>query len=794
MTDAARPIAVERLLAERAWVEALARSLVLDDATADDVVQQTWLAAIENPPREEASRRGWLSRVVRNAASESRRRAIRRERWESMTPSRSSEPSPEEVVAKAEAHRRVVDAVMSLEEPYRSAVLLRFFEGLESDDVARRTGVPIETARTRIKRALVMLRARLDRDHGGDGRAWAFALLPLTGTKHAVATSVAGGAVVGVSMKTAVAASAASALLAVFATRAAMSLPEETETPPTELASKQTAEAPRPVRRGRRDAPTRETAPTVVGGGTSLAKALDEIPVDLPPRGAGVISGHVKAPGGAPIVGVVVRAYARPDAAKASSRSIEDEVRVLVTAAKWRTATMRGATTDAEGAYEFADVYDARHVVDASIDGCDVVPATTFDPTDVRPGATADFAVMTTHVRVAVLMPDATPATEKVLVRCVDPEHEGRAHPRDWWWTPENRTAPIAPGRWTATATIGTDLRSKPIEFTTPVVGGVPTLTLRLEQADASQIAATAAKPQNPKILSALDWLQKRQSPDGGWGDPTTTGVALLPFLGAGETHQSGSFRIQVKDGLKYLRDHQDPEGCFVEPTDPRRLRDHAVAALAMVEAWAMTQSRVFKEPAQKAVAFALKTRGTDVDVETTAWMVLLAKSAQASELGVDKSVMEEAVAAIDRVTDRATGRVVASNAGGTMSDEAATAIGVLARIYAGRTAANDEAIVKGAALLSAKPPTWESGRAPDYAAWYFGTLAAYQVGGDTWRTWNAALKTAVLDRQRTDGSGDDAGSWESAGATETDRTWATALNTLCAEVYLRYGRVVGVK
>jgi len=207
MTDAMRPLSVETLLAERAWVEALARSLVADDATAADVVQQTWLAAVESPPR--SSSRGWLARVVRNAAFQSHRAASRRARHEAAAVARAPEPSPADTVVRAEAHRRVVDAVMALDEPYRTSVLLRFFEGLESADVARRTGVPVETARTRIKRALALLRGRLDRDAGGDGRAWALAIAPLVevgrmGTPIAVTTAAAGGAVMAGTVKTVV--------------------------------------------------------------------------------------------------------------------------------------------------------------------------------------------------------------------------------------------------------------------------------------------------------------------------------------------------------------------------------------------------------------------------------------------------------------------------------------------------------------------------------------------------------------------------------------------------------------
>jgi RNA polymerase sigma factor (sigma-70 family) len=808
MSDAANPIPVETLLAERAWVTALARSLVLDDATADDVVQQTWLAALERPPRGTSALRGWLSRVVRNAANESRRRAKRRARWEAMTPAHPDEASPADVVAKADAHRRVVDAVMSLDEPYRSAVLLRFFEGLETDEVARRTGVPLETARTRIKRALATLRGRLDRDHGGDGRAWALALLPLTGTKHAVAASATGGAVVAISMKTVVAASAASALLAVLGTRAAMS-PSEEFAPLTASPEKETADSPKSAPRERRPQPSRHaaTAPATNAqtGAPSLAQAIAETPVDLPSRAAAPIGGRVRTQDGKALAGVVVRAVARRAPANPSRAAwnppLEETVRAAVVEAKWRAATSRETKTDAAGEFRFADVFDAPYAVEAVADGWDVKPAANADASNVRPGATIDLVLVLTHVPVVVLMPDATPATEKATIRFGIPGRDGGTHPISFRWTPEATVAPVIPGTWTAFAELGTQLRSAQVEFTTPSDVAVPTLTLHLAPVDGSLLAMNAST-KDGNVLFGLRWLKLHQGADGRWIDPATTSIALLPFLGAGETHQAGSSREMVNNGLKYLRDRQGVEGRIVDVDGRGTLRDHAVAALAIVEAFATTGSRVFEEPAQKAVAFAFKpqgasspwrgTAGADLDVETTAWLVLLAKSAQAAQLDVDKSVLDDAVAAIDRVTDRATGRVTGP---GPMSDEAATAVGVLARIFAGRSAATDDAVVKGAAYLRAHPPTVESGRATDLNACYFGTLAAFQVGGDTWRAWNDAMKTSVLDRQRAEDAGDERGSWDAAsGASDADRVWTTAIGLLCTEVYLRYGRAVGVK
>src|SRR5262245_13196311 len=44
-------------------------------------------------------------------------------------------------------------------------------------------------------------------------------------------------------------------------------------------------------------------------------------------------------------------------------------------------------------------------------------------------------------------------------------------------------------------------------------------------------------------VTRGLAWLASQQQPDGSWGDPATTGIALFAFLGAGETHQQGRHR-----------------------------------------------------------------------------------------------------------------------------------------------------------------------------------------------------------------------------------------------------------
>jgi len=181
----------DQLLAHEAFVRRVAARLLRDASRVDDVVQQTWLAALRRRPDASVGLGGWLARVARNFALESRRGDARREDRERRAARAERLPSVESIRAREAARHAVVEAVLALDEPFRSAVLLRFLDGLPPRAVARALGVPVETARSRVRRGLEHVRARLDRERGGDGRAWALALAAIA------AMPAPGGAAIG---------------------------------------------------------------------------------------------------------------------------------------------------------------------------------------------------------------------------------------------------------------------------------------------------------------------------------------------------------------------------------------------------------------------------------------------------------------------------------------------------------------------------------------------------------------------------------------------------------------------
>ena len=111
-------------------MQALAVSLLADGHRAEDVVQETCLAALRHPPHSADSLRAWLGRVVRNVASNIRRGEARRTDREGQVARSDVVVSTEEIVRRIGVERQVADALLELSEAYRSALYLRFYEDL----------------------------------------------------------------------------------------------------------------------------------------------------------------------------------------------------------------------------------------------------------------------------------------------------------------------------------------------------------------------------------------------------------------------------------------------------------------------------------------------------------------------------------------------------------------------------------------------------------------------------------------------------------------------------------------
>lgn len=166
----------------------LARALVGDNA-ADDLVQETALAALRSAQRPD-SPRSWLAQVLRHLAGKHHRAAIRRRRHESRARLGPSQLAPDQLVEHRETLLQLTKALTSLPEPYQSTLLQRYFEDLKPGAIAARAGVPLATVKSRLQRGIALLRERMEADQHSGWRLGLGAAFGLESGKSAAAATV----------------------------------------------------------------------------------------------------------------------------------------------------------------------------------------------------------------------------------------------------------------------------------------------------------------------------------------------------------------------------------------------------------------------------------------------------------------------------------------------------------------------------------------------------------------------------------------------------------------------------
>ncbi|HLQ36475.1 MAG TPA: sigma-70 family RNA polymerase sigma factor, partial [Planctomycetota bacterium] len=173
----ANSFTAEELCAHGESLRALARDLLADDDLAGDVVQQAYAAALARPPASRSTLSVWLRTVVRHCALDLRRTEHRRSVRERIA-ARPEAIAGADTAERFELQQDILAAVRGLGEPYCTVVWLRYYEQCSPAQIAARLRAPVKTIKTRLWRALGLLRQRLDSRYG-DRRGWMLLLAPL---------------------------------------------------------------------------------------------------------------------------------------------------------------------------------------------------------------------------------------------------------------------------------------------------------------------------------------------------------------------------------------------------------------------------------------------------------------------------------------------------------------------------------------------------------------------------------------------------------------------------------------
>ena len=135
-----------------------------NDAAAQDLVQDTFVKLWRSADRYDASRgklETWVLLVARSLAIDAlRRRVLEARSLGSLGPPEEADPRPlpDELAATADLADRARRAMERLSGEQRAALELAYFGGKTSAEVAELEGIPIGTAKTRIRTALLRLR------------------------------------------------------------------------------------------------------------------------------------------------------------------------------------------------------------------------------------------------------------------------------------------------------------------------------------------------------------------------------------------------------------------------------------------------------------------------------------------------------------------------------------------------------------------------------------------------------------------------------------------------------------
>jgi hypothetical protein len=317
-------------------------------------------------------------------------------------------------------------------------------------------------------------------------------------------------------------------------------------------------------------------------------------------------------------------------------------------------------------------------------------------------------------------------------------------------------------------------------------------------------------------VSAGLKWLAQAQRSDGSWSlvgpyadravnenKPAATAMALLAFMGAGNTHKEGEYRERVERGVTFLLKLQNREGFFADNVPfNQQTYAHAQATIAICELYGMTGDSYMKEACQKAVRYCERAQSPgggwryqpreNGDTSVTGWYVMALISARMAGLDVDSEVLERVHNFLNLVQRR--GRTTQADPDGeryayqpySVGTPAMTAEGMLCRLYLGWST-KDPRIVEGAELLVNNPISGDEGRI-SYYYWYYATTTLHHMGGTAWNEWNQSMKVELPKLQDHDGK--EAGSWppgQDSHASAGGRLYSTCLALYCLESYYRH-------
>lgn len=339
-------------------------------------------------------------------------------------------------------------------------------------------------------------------------------------------------------------------------------------------------------------------------------------------------------------------------------------------------------------------------------------------------------------------------------------------------------------------------------------------------------------------VIKALNYLRQRQNPDGSWGEAGSenqvalTGLAMLAFLGHGETPDSQEYGKVVQRGMQKMIFFANMQG--IEKGG--RGFGHAILTYALAEAAGMVASGELTAAMNKRVEFLIKRQnkfggfyydydnnpvpadkeiGSGMlkkgivpgeprcDLSFSGWNIQALKAAWttgAEVSGLYEALMKSKDALTDIHQGKEGGFSFGINGGKYEADPEVTPVGIYCLQILGDNSGKN--VVHALKWLRQHRdglqfiPMWNSNQRFPLYVWYYQSLMLHQYRNGTgalWQNWNRNLKKMLLPRQQNDGA------WQLPRKGGNDEiifkhdedyaVYCTAFCTMILEVYYRYGQ-----
>jgi hypothetical protein len=289
-------------------------------------------------------------------------------------------------------------------------------------------------------------------------------------------------------------------------------------------------------------------------------------------------------------------------------------------------------------------------------------------------------------------------------------------------------------------------------------------------------------RPADDAIERGLKYLAKQQQADGTFRssqlgtNPAVVGLGGMAFLSGGSSPDRGPYGKQISLAIEHLISITHADG-FIAPRDGMShgpMYGHGFATLFLAEVYGMTQRDDLRDSLARSIDLIVRTQNSeggwrynpepaDADISVTICQIMALRAARNAGLRVPKQTVDACQEYVKKCQEPDGGFSYTLQNRGSMFPRSAAGVVALysAGIYEGPE------IEKGLKYLEqfTPKPGQMTREAHYFYGQYYAVQAMWHAGGTRWEAWYPAIRDALIEAQRPDGSWQDTVSPEYATA-----------------------------